>query len=96
VENFRLNQEMTLNRFLISRENLSAVCSNLSHEKISGWQERRVLPGMTGLWQVEARQDPSFDSYISLDTAYVENWSLWLDMKILARTVGVVFSGTGS
>jgi len=55
-----------------------------------------VLPGMTGLWQVEARQDPSFDSYISLDTAYVENWSLWLDMKILARTIGVVFSGTGS
>ena len=55
-----------------------------------------VLPGMTGLWQVEARQDPSFDSYISLDTAYVENWSLWLDMKILARTLGVVFSGTGS
>jgi exopolysaccharide biosynthesis polyprenyl glycosylphosphotransferase len=55
-----------------------------------------VLPGVTGLWQVEARQDPSFDSYISLDTAYVENWSLWLDMKILTRTVGVVFSGTGS
>jgi exopolysaccharide biosynthesis polyprenyl glycosylphosphotransferase len=55
-----------------------------------------VLPGITGLWQVEARQDPSFDSYISLDTAYVENWSLWLDLKILVRTVGVVFSGTGS
>src|SRR5277367_6841868 len=55
-----------------------------------------VLPGITGLWQVEARQDPSFDSYISLDTAYVENWNLWLDMKILARTVGVVLSGTGS
>jgi exopolysaccharide biosynthesis polyprenyl glycosylphosphotransferase len=55
-----------------------------------------VLPGMTGLWQVEARQDPSFDSYISLDTAYVENWSLWLDMKLLIRTVGVVLSGTGS
>ena len=54
-----------------------------------------VLPGITGLWQVEARQDPSFNSYISLDTAYVENWSLWLDLKILARTVGVVFSGTG-
>jgi exopolysaccharide biosynthesis polyprenyl glycosylphosphotransferase len=55
-----------------------------------------VLPGITGLWQVEARQDPSFDSYISLDTAYVENWSLMMDMKILARTVGVVLSGTGS
>jgi lipopolysaccharide/colanic/teichoic acid biosynthesis glycosyltransferase len=55
-----------------------------------------VLPGITGLWQVEARQDPSFDSYISLDTAYVENWSLLMDLRILARTVGVVFSGTGS
>lgn len=55
-----------------------------------------VLPGITGLWQVEARQDPSFDSYISLDTAYVENWSLMMDVKILARTVGVVLSGTGS
>ena len=55
-----------------------------------------VLPGMTGLWQVEARQDPSFASYISLDTAYVENWSLMLDLRILARTVGVVLEGTGS
>ena len=55
-----------------------------------------VLPGITGLWQVEARQDPSFDSYISLDTAYVENWTLWLDLKILVRTVSVVLGGTGS
>jgi exopolysaccharide biosynthesis polyprenyl glycosylphosphotransferase len=55
-----------------------------------------VLPGITGLWQVEARQDPSFDSYISLDTAYVDNWSLMMDLKILARTVNVVMSGTGS
>jgi len=55
-----------------------------------------VLPGITGLWQVEARQDPSFDSYISLDTAYVENWTLLLDLKILLRTVGVVVMGTGS
>ncbi len=55
-----------------------------------------VLPGITGLWQVEARQDPSFDSYISLDTAYVENWTLLLDLRILARTVSVVVGGTGS
>jgi exopolysaccharide biosynthesis polyprenyl glycosylphosphotransferase len=55
-----------------------------------------VLPGITGLWQVEARQDPSFDSYISLDTAYVENWNLTLDLRILARTIGVVLGGTGS
>lgn len=55
-----------------------------------------VLPGITGLWQVQARQDPSFDHYISLDTAYIDNWSLWLDIKIMTRTVGVLVSGTGA
>ncbi len=54
-----------------------------------------VLPGMTGLWQVEAREDPSFDNYISLDTAYVDNWNLMMDFRILARTLGVVLGGTG-
>jgi len=39
---------------------------------------------------------PSFDNYISLDVTYVDNWSIWLDMKILARTVIVVLGGTGS
>jgi exopolysaccharide biosynthesis polyprenyl glycosylphosphotransferase len=72
------------------------VGSEVEQYDLSHLRRLDVQPGMTGLWQVEARQDPSFDSYISLDTAYVENWSLWLDLKILARTVGVVFSGTGS
>jgi lipopolysaccharide/colanic/teichoic acid biosynthesis glycosyltransferase len=72
------------------------VASEVEQYDLSHLRRLDVQPGMTGLWQVEARQDPSFDSYISLDTAYVENWNLWLDLKILARTVGVVFSGTGS
>lgn len=72
------------------------LASEVEQYDISHLRRLDVLPGMTGLWQVEARQDPSFDSYISLDTAYVENWSLWLDLKILARTIGVVFSGTGT
>jgi exopolysaccharide biosynthesis polyprenyl glycosylphosphotransferase len=55
-----------------------------------------VTPGITGLWQVEARNDPSFDTYISLDLQYVENWSLYLDFQILLRTVKVVLAGTGS
>jgi exopolysaccharide biosynthesis polyprenyl glycosylphosphotransferase len=55
----------------------------------------QVLPGITGLWQVEARQDPSFDSYINLDAQYVERWSLWLDFTILVKTLIVVAAGTG-
>jgi len=67
----------------------------VEHYDLSHLRRLDVLPGITGLWQVEARQDPSFDNYISLDTAYVENWNLLLDLKIMVRTVGVVFSGTG-
>jgi exopolysaccharide biosynthesis polyprenyl glycosylphosphotransferase len=55
-----------------------------------------VMPGITGLWQVQARQDSSFESYISLDMTYIENWSIWLDLKIISRTIAVVFAGTGS
>jgi len=72
------------------------LASEVEKYKLDHLRRLDVLPGMTGLWQVEARQDPSFDSYISLDTAYVENWNLMLDMRILARTVGVVVSGTGT
>jgi lipopolysaccharide/colanic/teichoic acid biosynthesis glycosyltransferase len=55
-----------------------------------------VTPGITGLWQVQGRQDPSFASYVSLDCAYIDNWSIWLDFKIIMRTVGVVLAGTGT
>jgi exopolysaccharide biosynthesis polyprenyl glycosylphosphotransferase len=54
-----------------------------------------VTPGITGLWQVQGRQDPSFASYVSLDVTYIENWSIWLDFKIIMRTVAVIFAGTG-
>ena len=72
------------------------LASEVREYKLSHLRRLDVTPGVTGLWQVQARQDPSFDSYISLDVAYIENWSLWLDIKIIVRTVGVVFSGTGS
>jgi exopolysaccharide biosynthesis polyprenyl glycosylphosphotransferase len=55
-----------------------------------------VTPGITGLWQVQGRQDPSFASYVSLDVSYIDNWSIWLDFKIIMRTIAVVFSGTGT
>ena len=55
-----------------------------------------VTPGITGLWQIQGRHDPSFESYVSLDLTYIENWSIALDLKIVAQTVGVVLSGTGT
>ena len=58
-------------------------------------QRLQVKPGITGLWQVTARQSSSFNDYVNLDLQYVENWSLWWDLKILAQTIPAVFSGTG-
>ncbi|MGG6295344.1 sugar transferase [Leptolyngbya sp. AN02str] len=56
-----------------------------------------VLPGITGLWQVSGRSDiTDFEQAIGLDVAYIENWSLWLDLKILFDTVGVVLLKKGA
>ena len=54
-----------------------------------------MTPGVTGLWQVQARQDPSFANYVMLDMKYIDNRSIWLDFKIFQRTIGMVFAGTG-
>ncbi len=72
------------------------IASEVMEYKLSHLRRLDVTPGITGLWQVQGRQDPSFDSYVSLDVTYIDNWSIWLDVKIIVRTVGVVFSGTGS
>jgi lipopolysaccharide/colanic/teichoic acid biosynthesis glycosyltransferase len=52
-------------------------------------------PGITGLWQVMARNDPSFETNMQLDLEYIENWNLWLDLKILGKTIPAVFQGAG-
>jgi exopolysaccharide biosynthesis polyprenyl glycosylphosphotransferase len=72
------------------------LASEVQEYKLSHLRRLDVTPGITGLWQVQSRQDPSFDSYISLDVTYIENWSVWLDFKIILRTIGVVIAGTGS
>ncbi len=56
----------------------------------------RVLPGLTGLWQVSGRSDASFDSYKRLDLAYVHNWSLRHDLSICVRTIAVVLRARGA
>jgi exopolysaccharide biosynthesis polyprenyl glycosylphosphotransferase len=55
-----------------------------------------VKPGVTGLWQVTARRDPSFETNMALDLKYIENWDLWLDLKILLRTLPEVLRASGS
>ena len=72
------------------------IASEVEKYKLEHLRRLEVMPGLTGLWQVQARQDASFERYIALDTAYVENWSFWLDLKILFRTAEVVLRGTGA
>jgi exopolysaccharide biosynthesis polyprenyl glycosylphosphotransferase len=62
------------------------------------WQRRRfsIRPGITCLWQVHGRSEIPFDKWMELDLQYVDEWSLWLDLKILARTVPAVLKGFGA
>ncbi len=59
------------------------------------WHRRRLSmkPGLTGLWQVTARQDDSFERRASLDLDYIDRWSLWLDVKIMAKTIPAALEG---
>jgi lipopolysaccharide/colanic/teichoic acid biosynthesis glycosyltransferase len=56
----------------------------------------RVLPGITGLWQVSGRNDTTYRERVELDCYYVYNWSLWLDLHILSRTVSAVLARKGA
>jgi lipopolysaccharide/colanic/teichoic acid biosynthesis glycosyltransferase len=50
---------------------------------------------MTGLWQITARRDPSFQRNMELDLEYIEKWNLWMDLRILYKTFSVVVQGSG-
>ena len=72
------------------------LASEVKEYKLSHLRRLDVTPGITGLWQVQGRRDPSFASYVSLDVNYIDNWSVWLDFKIILRTVAVMVAGTGT
>jgi exopolysaccharide biosynthesis polyprenyl glycosylphosphotransferase len=61
------------------------------------WHRRRLSmkPGITGLWQVAGRRDPDFDRWVRLDLDYIDHWSLWLDLKIVARTIPAMLAQEG-
>ena len=70
-------------------------------EEISRYAEKydlytQVLPGLTGLWQVSGRNNVSYSERVNLDSYYVRNWSVWLDIYILLRTIWVVLIGEGA
>ena len=52
-----------------------------------------MKPGITGLWQVQGAASEDFDRWVELDLAYIDRWSLWLDLKIMARTIPAMFQG---
>jgi len=62
------------------------------------WQRRRLSmrPGLTCLWQVSGRNEIDFDEWMQLDLEYIDNWSLWLDIKILLKTIPAVLFGRGA
>ncbi|PIV52416.1 MAG: hypothetical protein COS17_09240, partial [Elusimicrobia bacterium CG02_land_8_20_14_3_00_37_13] len=62
------------------------------------WARRRlrVLPGITGLWQVSGRASLSYEEMIELDIYYIQNWSFGLDLKILLKTMVAIFSKKGA
>jgi lipopolysaccharide/colanic/teichoic acid biosynthesis glycosyltransferase len=64
-------------------------------ECYQAWHRARfhVKPGLTGLWQVSGRNRLNFEQMVKLDIYYIENWSLWLDLKILLKTIPVVLYG---
>ena len=66
--------------------------------RLEPWHRRRsnVLPGMTGLWQIAGRSDLTFDDLVRLDFYYLENWSLWLDITILFKTLPAVAAKRGA
>ena len=62
------------------------------------WQRRRLSmkPGLTCLWQVKGRNELTFEEWMRLDLEYIDNWSLWLDVKIALRTIPAVLLGRGA
>jgi len=68
------------------------------HELLQDWHKARylVLPGMTGLWQISGRSGLEFDDLVRLDFTYIENWSIWSDISIIAKTLPAVLSGRGA
>jgi lipopolysaccharide/colanic/teichoic acid biosynthesis glycosyltransferase len=61
------------------------------------WHRRRLSmkPGITGLWQVNGRHEQDFDRWVETDLEYIDGWSFWLDLRIMARTIPAMLHRQG-
>jgi lipopolysaccharide/colanic/teichoic acid biosynthesis glycosyltransferase len=68
------------------------------YRMLEDWHRQRylVLPGITGLWQISGRSNLSFDDLVRLDFYYLENWSIWLDIGVIVKTIPAVLRGRGA
>ncbi len=101
LRKFSLNELPQLWSVLIGDMSLVGPRPAFRHElaRYELWHKRKlsIRPGITCLWQVRGRNKISnFDEWVRMDLEYIDNWSLWLDIKILFRTAWVVVRGTGS
>jgi Undecaprenyl-phosphate galactose phosphotransferase WbaP len=72
------------------------VDAEIAKYKESYWMYAKVNPGVTGMWQVSGRSLTTYSERVAYDTYYVQNWSVWLDVYLLAKTVVVVLTGYGA
>ena len=67
------------------------------HYSVDHKRRLSMVPGLTGMWQVNGRSDVvDFEEVVRMDTQYIENWSLLLDVQLLLKTIGIVFTGKGA
>ncbi len=68
------------------------------YDRLQDWHRKRylVLPGITGLWQVSGRSELDFDELVRLDFLYLENWSVFLDLTIMLKTIPAVIRAEGA
>ncbi|NQU16559.1 MAG: sugar transferase [Candidatus Saganbacteria bacterium] len=100
IRKFSIDELPQLFNVLLGEMSLVGPRPPLPHEveKYSSWHLKRlrITPGITGLWQVSGRSLLPFEDMVRLDIYYIENWSLWLDIKLLFKTIPAVLFGSGA
>jgi lipopolysaccharide/colanic/teichoic acid biosynthesis glycosyltransferase len=99
IRRFSLDELPQLFNVLKGDMNLIGPRSYMPWEQFAMGDKSRIIlkvkPGLTGWWQVMGRNATSFEERLALDQYYISNWSLWLDIYIMIKTVFVVLSGQG-